>query len=283
MTVTSNQPLTALCWMSVSIFKSLMAVMPQSWSRRAAMALGRLILKHSSKARNRAVQNILRAYPELNNDDVLALAYKSYARICYGAFQILRLNSLRLEIHCDEQAKNMLQSEPGVCVATLHSACYEAVPLAVSLLSNKASTLSKIPPYLNFAKNIYIAAGIQCFNKNSNGSFIELLKAAKQGRNVVLHSDHFANDVPVRFFGEDTSAPAGIAMLSAMAKKPVLIGYACYDENFVCHVHLEVFSEQHCSQNTDAMQQLTQGMYGRFEQLIRQHKEDWYWSYNRWR
>lgn len=277
------RPLEWLCQCGIFVFHSSLQLLPNAWSRKGIFGLSRLILKHSQKARCRAINNIKRAFPDMHETAVEALAYKSYSHICLGVVQILKLRSLELHIHCDSDTLELMRNQQGACVATLHSACYEAVPLAVARVTNNSTTLSNIPSHLAFAHKLYKEANIRCLNKRQNGAFIGLLRAAQEGQNIVLHSDHFAQDVAVRFFNHDTFAPGGIAMLSAMAKKPIVIGYARYDKDYNCHVHFETFSPTACAKKSEAIQETMQNLYRRFEDLICQIREDWYWSYNRWR
>jgi len=250
--------------------------------RRLGGWIGGLIYNNAKKARTRSQANIKRAMPHLSEQHVDELGLKAYRCIVAGVLDCFCLSSLPVEFVLSPQAEKTLSSDKGAVVATLHMSCYELVPYFVQRYATTSTTLSKIPPFLTFAQKVYSEAGIQCVNKNEKGAIFKLIKAALAGHVVTLHGDHYASEVPVSFFSQATSAPAGVAMLSAVADKPILIGYGLWREDRY-QIVIESFAHKSRDKTPEAYRQVTQAIYDRFEQIILANPEQWYWSYNRWR
>ncbi|QBG36399.1 lysophospholipid acyltransferase family protein [Litorilituus sediminis] len=250
-------------------------------------ALGKTIFRCAKKTRNRAIKNIANALPELSIAQVSALAEKAYANCAFGVMESFWLEQLEPEIFCDEATLRILQSGQGACIATMHLGCYDAVPVAVQKLANQSVTLTDIPSFIEQGESHYQKGNIIAIDKNSSSAFSELLKSARNNAYISLHSDLWANEVSVDFFGQTTKAPAGVALLSAISKKPLLLGYAVYQEDTRIKVFFETiyqFDAPHPN-NREAKtpEQLMQIIHQRFEDIIKQYPEQWYWSYKRWR
>ena len=94
-------------------------------------------------------------------------------------------------------------------------------------------------------------------------------------------------DIPIMFaFSAGLIAafnPCGAAMLSALAKAPLLIAYGVLDQDDVYQVYFECIESECVNPQHNGVEWSTREIYRRFEQTIIQFPEQWYWSYNRWR
>lgn len=248
-----------------------------------ARSLAFLILNVAARTRTRALSNVQRAMPALCQGQAKQLCFRSYAAITLGLLDCLTLAELELDIFCDESVRLQLNSGQGLCVATLHTCCYELVPLAIQRLTGRSVTLTHLPAFIPPANNPYHQAGIGYIEKKSPGAFVRLLNEIQQGAVVTLHADLYAKDVKVRFFGRDTQAPVGPALLSAFAATPLLFAYGCKSKNGRYQVHIESFMAEPVSKSPLAYAQVMQQLYLRFERIILRYPEQWYWSSNRWR
>ncbi len=260
---------------------------PQNKRKAFVHRIAKLLLRLSKKTHLRTIANIRRAMPGLSVMAVKELAFEAYANCAYGVAESFWLEQLEPEIFCDEDTLQILQSGQGACIATMHLGCYEAVPLAVKRFAAESVTMTNIPSFIEDGLQFYANAEITAIDKKSPSAFSELLKHAKNNAYISLHCDLWANETEVEFFQQKTKAPAGIALLAAMTKQPLLLGYAVYQEGG----QIQVFFETICS-NTSVTaaqddrpiaEQLMAKIYQRFEQIIRQYPEQWYWSYKRWR
>jgi KDO2-lipid IV(A) lauroyltransferase len=273
--------------------KGLLA-MPHNTRRNSIKRLGKLILRCAKKTRQRAISNIQNALPALSMAEVETLAYDAYANCAFGVAESLWLEQLEPDIFCDEATLKILQSGEGACIATMHLGCYEAVPLAVQKFSGKSVTLTNIPHFIEDGMQFYAKANIVAVNKNDTDAFATLLRHTCSNAYISLHSDLHANQIELDFFDRKVKAPAGIAMLSKMTKKPLLLAYAVYQDDGKIQVFFETIIDKYSKTNDHAttmtadisnqpVEQIMSHIYQRFEQIIKQYPDQWYWSYNRWR
>ena len=261
--------------------------------------IGRTILYFAKKTRLRAINNIVNAMPELSFKEATDLAFEAYANCAYGVAESFWLSDIEPEIFCDEDTLRILQSGQGACIATMHLGCYEAVPLAVAKFSTKSVTLTNIPSFLNDSMDFYSNVNITAINKKSENAFGELLKNSGNNAYISLHCDLYANQTDVTFFGQETKAPSGIVLLAKMSKKPLLLAYAIYLGDGQVQVFFEtLYVNNYPAEETPSnlliknrveqeveptVEIIMSNIYQRFEQIIRQYPNQWYWSYNRWK
>jgi lauroyl/myristoyl acyltransferase len=251
--------------------------------QKFARILAKLIFKSSKKTQKRAVSNITLALPNLTETQVEKLALESYKNIVCGVLECFWLDELDIDMECDESTLQLLHHEDGAAVATMHMSCYEIAPVAIERLVGKVTTMSKIPSFVKSAADIYKKSNIMVIDAKNSNAFMQLLQATKEKDVICLHADHFSKNVPVKFFGRATSAPSGIAMVSAYQKVPLLICYAILQKNGRYKVVLETINSGQVENNTQAITQAMDAIYHRFEEIIKAHPKQWYWSYNRWR
>lgn len=253
--------------------------------------IGKTILYFANKTRLRAIKNITNAMPELSIKEATNLAFDAYGNCAYGVAESFWLTEVEPDIFCDEDTLRILQSGKGACIATMHLGCYEAVPLAVAKFAKESVTLTNIPRFLADSMDFYSAVNITAINKNSSSAFSELLKKSASNAYLSLHCDLYANQTGVTFFDQETKAPAGIALLAKMSKKPLLLAYAIYQGDGqvqvffeTLYVNLNLTDQASSEQETEpTVEQIMSKIYRRFEQIIKQYPNQWYWSYNRWK
>ncbi len=260
---------------------------PKSQRKAIVHRVARLLLLLSKKTRRRAIANIRRAMPGLSLIAVKELAFEAYANCAYGVAESFWLEQLEPEIFCDESTLQILQSGQGACIATMHLGCYEAVPLAIKKFAGQSVTMTDVPNFIEDGLQFYANAEIIAIDKKSPSAFTDLLKHAKNNAYISLHCDLWANEAEVEFFKQKTKAPAGIALLAAMTRQPLLLGYAVYREDGQIQVFFETIHSNtsiiNVQDDRPIAEQLMEKIYLRFEQIIRQYPEQWYWSYKRWR
>jgi len=265
---------------SLTIFIFILKFFSRKKRRIVLSNIGKIILYCSTKTQNRAISNIRRAMPQLSQKEAKELAFTAYGNCSFGVSESFWLNELEPDIYCDDHTLSLLKSGKGACIATMHLGCCEAVPLAVAKLTHKSSTLTNIPKFLENGLLFYKETGIDAIDKNSHRSFLELIKKAQENHYISLHSDLRGIDVDMNFFNQKVKAPAGVALLSIMAKKPLLFGYSIYDQQGNIKVCFETIYDEVCHLSPEQIMTI---IYQRYEKIIRQHPEQWYWSYNRWR
>ncbi|QPF76025.1 hypothetical protein G8A07_25940 [Roseateles sp. DAIF2] len=258
--------------------------LPATARQAFAFAVAPWVLRLAGRTHRRLLDNLRLAQPALDAAQREQIARGVSQHICLGVLDAFWMDQLQLDIdYADPQARQILAAGEGASIVTLHMGCYEAVALAVQRLTGKSTTMAKLPAYLKDGDRMYRRVGIDCLRQKQDGAFFALLQAAREGRYVSLHGDHHGTDMPVRFFGRDTRAPGGALLLSALARKPLLLAYAVLSGPGRYRVVFETLHATPLRRHTAELQQAAQRVYTRFEQIIEQHPAHWDWSYKRWR
>jgi KDO2-lipid IV(A) lauroyltransferase len=269
---------------AVRLLTGVLRRLPARARQAFAFTLGPWLLRLAGRTQRRLLDNLAQARPALPAAQREQIARGVSQHICLGVLDAFWMERLRLDIdYADATARAILASGQGASIVTLHMGCYEAVALAVQRLTGKSTTLAKLPAYLPSAQRMYSRVGIDCLRQQQAGVFFTLLQAARAGRYVTLHGDHHGSDLPVRFFGRDTRAPAGALLLSALARKPLLLAHAVLSGPGRYRVVFETLQAEPLRRDKTMLQQAAQRVYARFEQIIEQHPAHWDWSYKRWR
>jgi lauroyl/myristoyl acyltransferase len=268
---------------SIKLFIKTLTCFSRKTRFKFASFIAPLILKISKRTRLRAIANVTNAMPQLTSAQVNDVVIASYKTIVFGVLECFWLDEIEIDIECDENTLMLLNNTKGVSVATMHMSCYELAPFSIQKLVGSATTLSKIPTFIKSAANIYKNANIKVIDKNKPNAFLSLLQASRKNEVICLHADHYATDVDVCFFNQQTKAPSGTAMISAYNKVPLLLCYPVLNDNGRYTVFFETVVDTYVENNPQAIACAVQQIYHKFEAIITQHPNQWYWSYNRWR
>ena len=267
----------------IFVIIAILKLFKRSVRRQFAKFIANLILNHSTKIKQRAMANITQAFPYLTASQVEELTYTSYQNIAFGVLECFWLDELHIDIECEAETLKLLYHKNGAAIATMHMSCYEIAPVGIERLVGQVTTMSKIPPYLKSAKQLYKKSNIDVINSQDNNAFLQLINKTRNKGMVCLHADHFSNNIPVNFFGRKTKAPAGIAMVAAYQKAPLLIAYGLLQDNGRYKLILETVNSGQIGNNTQSISKAVAEIYHRFENIIKADPQQWCWSYNRWR
>lgn len=131
------------------------------------------------------------------------------------------------------------------------------------------------------------ARGVRIIPVGSYG-LRQIFKALRRNEAVGVIFDRPAGHegVPVRFFGEWTRWPRGLAALALRTGAPVLAGYLVQrpDGSFTGEIHPVpgAATGEKAAMSEDKVQALTQAMVELFEEYIRRYPDQWYMFRRMW-
>ena len=139
-------------------------------------------------------------------------------------------------------------------------------------------------PYVNKE----IIKNRKCFNitllQRSPSVGRELVKYAKQGRNIAILTDQKGSGTDVTFFGEPTISPTGITSIACKFDRPLFLVYCVYQKDFSTRAFIKEIKK--CEDETlafkDKVQITTQNMIHEMEKVILAHPDQWMWMHDRW-
>lgn len=267
----------------------LLLKLPESKRYRIGDFLGYLSYKLIKKRRLVTHRNISYAFPNKSEQEIEAIALKSYQTMVKTFMMSLwipdtcrddnKVKYSNYEIFEEAKSKGK-----GVVIASLHMGCFEAAQ-KIALTNNLYDVVKPQKNVLldKFMNDNRKRTGINIIYKDSAATR-DLIKALKNKDIVCLFSDHYDLGCDVEFFGRKTQASNGVASLSLKYDAPVVLMYNILDDKGINTIYFDKIIEMEKSGSIkDDIVSNTQKIIHEFERLIRNNPEQWMWFHRRWR
>ena len=193
-----------------------------------------------------------------------------------------RLKHTCYQLHDLPTVQKAVAEDRGVIIISLHTGPPDLGTMALTRAGIDTKTVigaGKQSPWLNsLGCSALQRAGIQ-FIKRGNPTAV--IQAIKQKYAVFLYSDMRAKEMPVTFFGHETSAPASGIYIAILSKTPILFHYCTLAENGEWQLWFERFDIELKGNRNDSVQHNLQRLIHKMEAVIRNHPELWIWHYDR--
>lgn len=267
----------------------LLLKLPESKRYRIGDFLGYLSYKLIKKRRLVTHRNISYAFPNKSEQEIEAIALKSYQTMVKTFMMSLwipdtcrddnKVKYSNYEIFEEAKSKGK-----GVVIASLHMGCFEAAQ-KIALTNNLYDVVKPQKNVLldKFMNDNRKRTGLNIIYKDSAATR-DLIKALKNKDIVCLFSDHYDLGCDVEFFGRKTQASNGVASLSLKYDAPVVLMYNILDDKGINTIYFDKIIEMEKSGSIkDDIVSNTQKIIHEFERLIRNNPEQWMWFHRRWR
>jgi KDO2-lipid IV(A) lauroyltransferase len=280
-------------WLEYSIARVMLAglrFLPLPIARAFANVCGRLLDRLIPKLRRVARINLGFAMPELSPGDREQLidgVFRSIARLllAIGRFPDIDKSNVHrwiryegLEHYLAAKAKGR-----GVLVATAHLGNWELSAFTHAIMTEPMNVM--VRPL----DNPYVDCLVETRRRLSGNKLIvkrdsalTVVRALKNNEAVGMLIDQnttAAEGVFVEFFGRQACASVAFAKLAARLEAAVIPGFAFWHEDERRYV-LRFYPEMEISGDAQAD---TQRIHTFFEQVIREHPDQWMWIHRRWK
>jgi KDO2-lipid IV(A) lauroyltransferase len=280
-------------WLEYSIARVMLAglrFLPLPIARVFANVCGRLLDRLIPKLRRVARINLGFAMPELSPGDREQLidgVFRSIARLllAIGRFPDIDKSNVHhwiryegLEHYLAAKAKGR-----GVLVATAHLGNWELSAFTHAIMTEPMNVM--VRPL----DNPYVDCLVETRRRLSGNKLIlkrdsalTVVRALKNNEAVGMLIDQnttAAEGVFVEFFGRQACASVAFAKLAARLEAAVIPGFAFWHEDERRYV-LRFYPEMEISGDAQAD---TQRIHTFFEQVIREHPDQWMWIHRRWK
>lgn len=269
------------------ILKRVVLSLPLKLRYALAAALGVVSYWIIPKRRKICYENLNIAFPEKSRQEKKKIAIESYKNIAKTFFEVLWNEKLNAEEEGIEILKNSLSKGKGAILVSLHLGNWEAGGMLLSKYSKGFFPIARRQRNREFDAELNKERekrGIYTIIKGSPESPREIIKALKTGGILGLISDQYGKDVEINFFGKKTSANSGPAVLAAKFGTPVLLAYdiRTKDNHTKVIVQEELQLIKSDNKEKDVVDNM-QMIYDKFEEIIRNYPEQWFWQHRRWR
>ncbi|WP_194842468.1 lysophospholipid acyltransferase family protein [Endozoicomonas sp. OPT23] len=258
----------------------LLSKLPSFFYNTLAELGGRVLDRKKGKIARAALKL---TQPNITPEQCDAIARKSSTYSLTYLLSLPRLRKTPYQLHNLDVMKEAVAEDRGAVVISLHMGPPDIGTLAAAEHGFPANTLigaGKQSPLANsLGRHALEQAGIDFIQR---GDPTAVFKSIKQKKMVFLYSDLRSREMPVTFFGQETSAPATGVMTAQLLKAPILFHY-CTMKNGEWQLHFERFEpELTGSHKSDAANNL-QRLIHKMEEVISQHPELWVWHYDRFK
>lgn len=270
------------------ILKGILMIFPEKSRFRFAEKIAVLSYKILKSRRVTTLLNLKQVFPEKNLDELKKLAIESYKTIGKAFVGTLWLDKYvnkegNFKIANPEMIDVISKNSP-VTVANMHFGNMEGLLKIAEYFNVVTVGKTQNNPYVNKE----IIKNRKCFNitllQRSRNTSRELIKFAKEGRNIALLTDQKGSGTDVVFFGEPTTSPTGVTSIACKFDRPLFLVYCIYQKDFSTLAFIKEIKK--CEDDSlpfkDKVQITTQNMIYEMEKVIKEYPEQWMWMHDRW-
>lgn len=264
------------------------ARLPESTARALFNAAADQMWRRQGPSVQQLEKNLRRVRPEFTHQEIRELSrasLRSYLRYWCEAFRLPRWSRERIEtsfkIENSEPLFAAMAAGHGAIMVLGHSGNWDlAGAWGCTKFGSLTSVAERLKPeglfeqFLAFRESL----GMEILAHRDPDVLRTLARRLKEGGLVALVGDRdlSANGVPVTFFGEQTSMPAGPAMLSLMTGAPLHPVVLWYSDGAAHGKVLDrVLPPEHGDRN-DKIAAMTQAVASALETGVDEHPADWH-------
>lgn len=258
-------------------------------AERVGERLGRLAYRLSKKHRERALENLARAFPEATQqqrDDWAEGVLVHFGRVMSDFMRAATRSKQEvidsIEASGIERIDEVLAAGKGVILVTAHFGNWERM---ANYLALKGYTLSVVArdandPDMNaLVAQLREAAGVEVISRGNAARAV--LTKLRKNECVGILPDQNSDEIFVPFFGVPCGTVQGPAVLSQRSGAPILPMYCARIGVGKYRVWVEPPIE--AEEGFEPVEGLTRAINASLEAAIRQYPDQYLWIHNRWK
>lgn len=271
-------------------------LVPKSAGAAAGRALGRLCFHILVRERNKAMLHMSVAFPDKSPEWIRATIRQTFINFGIGLIETIKLPYLTqkdfsgFEIEGKEHLDNALARGKGAIMLTGHIGNWEALVCCLIKRGYRGGVIAKrikTYGYNSLVTSFRASYGVQTIFQQ--GALRQCLKILKSGGVIGILPDQ---DIPkqpgvfVPFFGKDSYAPTGPAIIAKASRAPILPHFISrINGQFLKHkiTILPPLDFQEMEDKDTEILENTRQWTEIIENWIREHPTEWVWFHRRWR
>ena len=241
------------------------------------------------------IENLKIAFPDLNDDGIKKIAYKSYKSFCTTLIEILHMpamtnDEIKKQVNCmnSELIKNKYDEHKGVILLSAHFGNWEYVATSVAAQLNLPFSV-----VVKAQRNPYVTKWLNKMRVKWNNKIIPLGISIRQTYEILKNKNIVAmvadqrgpeEAIKVRFFGRDVSVHTGPAILALKTGAPILYGIPVRKTDYFYETTMtEISTDDLPESYKDKIKEVSQRHMSYLETYIRRYPEQWLWMHKRWK
>lgn len=270
------------------ILKGILMIFPEKSRFRFAEKLSVLSYKLLKSRRITTLLNLKLAFPEKSLEELEKIAIESYKTIGKAFIGTLWLEKYvnkegNFKLANPEMIEVLAKNQPFAS-ANMHFGNMEGLLKIGEKFNIVTVGKTQNNPYVNNE----IVKNRECFNitllQRSRSTSRDLVKYAKENRNIAILTDQKGSGTDVVFFGEPTIAPTGITSIACKFNRPLYLIFCIYEKDFSTLAFIKEIKK--CEDENlsfkEKVQITTQNTLDEIEKVVREYPEQWMWMHDRW-
>ena len=292
-----NDLLDRLVYLTLRIFTCYLHCRPINTNLETARRIGSLMYWLDRRHRDRAIDNVRRAFPELSQKQAETLARKSMQQLVMLSVELMfttrlvRIDTWRRYVDIDNFSQTMallMERHQGLIMLTGHYGNWEILGYVLATLGFETSTVTRPldNPYVSeYVLGVRARQGQRLVYKK--GATSGLTDALDDHGVVCMVADQDAGSkgIFVDFFGRKASAYKSIGLLAMQYNVPVVVGYARrMGEQFHFRVATQdIIWPREWKEQPDPLRYITQRYTTAIEDFVREDPTQYLWTHRRWK
>jgi KDO2-lipid IV(A) lauroyltransferase len=293
-----NDPLDRALYITMRVISIFFHWWPVDANLKTARIVGSIWFATIRHHRNRALDNIRRAYPEMSEKQVHNLARASIQHLFMLGMEVLftprliRIDTFRNYVDLGKDFQQTLQllmaRNKGLIVLTGHYGNWEILGYVLATLGFETATVARPidNPYCDdWVFGVRARQGQRMIDKR--GATTELTQLLEEGGCVAFVADQNAGSkgLFVDFFGRKASTFKSIGLLAMTYEVPVVVGYSRRMNNrFQFKIATQdIIWPADWKDQDDPLRYITQRYTSAIEQFAREEPTQYLWVHRRWK
>ena len=286
-------------YIAAAILVRILSLLPYRLASDAGGFIGRLGYLMDKRHRNIALENLARAFPDRDKEDLAGIAGKVFENLGRSAAEFVHIASHPqasvkdilskwVTVEGQHYVNNAIMNNKGVIYLTAHFGNWELLGLSLSTNNCILNVIAR--PIDNRRIDRIVTSLRSVLGANilpKKGVLRDTLRGLKKGGAVAILLDQNTSreeGVFVDYFGQPAATNRGLALI-AMKSGASVIPVFIVRENTYSHrmVYLpEVEIKRSDNLDSDVIT-YTQKFTNIIESFVRDHPEQWFWMHRRWK
>ncbi len=279
----------------VKSFQQILRILPENIQQATGVFFGRIAFLLIKKRRKVAISNIKRAFPSLDNAEVMAIAKRCFEKLGINFIESILMPYLpkeeykeRFTLEGRTYADDALKMNKGIMALLFHYGNWEIMGVASFVLQREIIALArplKRHKYINnFLNKLRHSTGLTIIANENTGR--DVIRYLKENRIVAVLGDQRekrSRGVYVEFFGEKVPTSKGIVTICMKTGTPIIPAYPVREGflryKIICCEPLEMERKGNIN---ELIHKNTRKINAFLESIIVKNPDEWFWVHRRW-
>ena len=267
------------------VFRKVLSVFPLKFRYKFFESVGMAAYYLIKKRRELTIDNIKHAFPENSEEEIINIATESYKTMGKMVMTSIYLKEVtsggNTVLENEELMLKACENDKAVIIVSLHSGGFEAG----SIMRNIRKFYAVFRKQKNRKLNDLMAkwreeGGLHSIALRDS----ETLNDALRNKTIIaLASDHYAEDIPVKYFGRETTAVSGPVLLGLKYKVPLVLAYSVFENGKIKIINKEIIEIEKKENLKETVKFNMQKIFYKFEEIVKENPGQYMWQHKRWR